>query len=93
MIDLTPERHTIQHQLVLAGRLKIDARILEGSDVAETLITFARANRVAQILVMRHKDARLPSLFRRGLVQRIVGLAPDMHVTIVADRSSRRPIG
>jgi hypothetical protein len=31
-------------------------------------------------------------LFGRGLVQRIVGLAADMQVTIVADRSNRRAI-
>jgi hypothetical protein len=39
---------------------------------------------------MRQKDSRIPSPLRRGLVQRIVGLAGDMQVTIVADRSVRR---
>ena len=53
-------------------------------------MNFARLNRVTQIFVMRHKDHRLSSLLGRGLVQRMVSLAPDMQVTIVADRS-RQP--
>jgi hypothetical protein len=50
-------------------------------------------NGVTQIFVTRHKEDGVGSFFRRGLVQRIVNLAADMQVTIVADRSSQRPIG
>ena len=92
--DLTAEeRETLQRQLNFARGLQIETRILEGDDIAESLVNFARMNRVTQIFVMRHKAGGIPSLFRRGLVQRVVSLAPDMQVTIVADRSSQRPIG
>ena len=86
-------RETLQKQLNFARGLQIDTRILEGQDVAETLVDFARMNGVTQIFVTRHKDGGLASFVRRGLVQRIVNLAADMQVTIVADRSSQRPIG
>ena len=84
------ERHTIDQQLNFARALHIETRILQGHDIADTLVSFARTNGVTQIFVMRQKDSRIPSLLRRGLVQRIVNLAGDMQVTIVADRSVRR---
>ena len=93
MSDLAPEaRDTVERQLNFARGLQIETRILEGADVADTLVNFARTNGVTQIFVMRQSDDGLTSLLRRGLVQRIVGLAADMQVTIVADRSSQRPI-
>ncbi len=93
MSDLAPEaRDTVERQLNFARGLQIETRILEGDDVADTLVNFARTNGVTQIFVMRQNDDGLTSFLRRGLVQRIVGLAADMQVTIVADRSSQRPI-
>jgi two-component system sensor histidine kinase KdpD len=91
--DLTPEqRETVERQLNFSRGLHIETRILEGEDTAETLVAFARLNGVTQIFVMRSPTRNRSTLFGRGLVQRIVGLAPDMQVTIVANRSSRRPI-
>jgi two-component system sensor histidine kinase KdpD len=84
------ERDTIDRQLNFARALQIDTRILQGDDVADTLLKFARTNGVTQVFVMRQKSSRVPSVLRRGLVQRIVALATDMQVTIVADRSVRR---
>jgi two-component system, OmpR family, sensor histidine kinase KdpD len=89
----TGERETLDRQLNFARALQIDTRVLQGDDVADTLVNFARTNGVTQIFVMRQKDSRIPSVLRRGLVQRIVSLAPDMQVTIVADRSVRRDTG
>jgi two-component system sensor histidine kinase KdpD len=92
--DLDSEaRDNVERQLNFARGLQIETRILEGAaDAAEALVNFARTNGVTQIFVMRHKGQGFASLLRRGLVQRIVGLVPDMQVTIVADRSSQRPI-
>ncbi len=88
--DLTPEqRDTVERQLNFARGLQIETRILEGDDVAEALVNFARLNGVTQIFVLRHAEDGLSRLFRRSLVQRIVSLAGDMQVTIVADRSTR----
>lgn len=92
--DLGPEaQQTVQRQLNFARGLQIETRILEGEDTAETLVNFARMNGITQIFVMRHKDEGFASFLRRGRVQRIVALAADMQVTIVADRSSQRPVG
>jgi two-component system, OmpR family, sensor histidine kinase KdpD len=89
------ERDTIDRQLNFARALHIETRILQGDDIAETLVSFARTNGVTQIFVMRQKETRIPSVLRRGLVQRIVSLAGDMQVTILADRSVRhdKPTG
>jgi two-component system sensor histidine kinase KdpD len=91
--DLDPgQRDTVERQLNFARGLHIETRILEGEDTADTLVAFARLNRVTQIFVMRSPGRSGSRLFARGLVQRIVGLAADMQVTIVADRSSRHSI-
>jgi two-component system sensor histidine kinase KdpD len=87
------ERTGLERQLNFARGLQIETRVLEGDDEAAALVSFARLNRVTQIFVMRRKDHTLSSFLRRGLVQRMVSLAPDMQVTIVADRSSRQPGG
>lgn len=81
------ERDTLQRQLNFARGLQVETRTLEGEDVAETLVSFARRNGVTQIFVPRQKDSTLRSWLTEGLVQRIVNLAQDMQVTVVADRS------
>ena len=88
--DLTADqRATVERQLNFARGLQIETRILEGADIADALVNFARLNGVTQIFVLRHTQDGLSRLFRRSLVQRIVALAGDMQVTIVADRSTR----
>lgn len=83
------ERDALERQLNFARGLQIEARILEGDDVAEALVNFANVNGVTQIFVLRHRSRSLASLWRPSLVQRIVKQAVDMQVTIVADRSTR----
>jgi two-component system sensor histidine kinase KdpD len=83
------ENPRLDKHLDFARNLHIDTRVLEGEDVAFTLVQFARANKVTQILVSRTDTASWPSIFGRSLVQRVVALANDMRVTVVADR--RRP--
>ena len=89
--SLAPEEHdNVQRQLNFARGLHIDTRILEGDDVAETVVSFARAERVTQILIARQQESALRSRLGAALVQRLVNLARDMQVTVVADRSIRR---
>jgi two-component system sensor histidine kinase KdpD len=83
-------RDALDRLLNFARGLRIETRILQGDDVADALIGFARRNRASQIFVLRHRTRGLAALRRRGLVQRIVALAPDMQVTVVADRSLHR---
>ncbi len=63
-----------------------------GSDVPLTLAAFARLHGITQVFVSR--PARTwRSWLGRDLVQRIVSAAPDMQVTIVANRTVRAGSG
>ena len=89
--DLTPaQRENLERHLNFARGLRIDTRVLEGDDVAEAIVAFARLHGVTQIFVTREKSSALQSWFASAFVQRIVHLARDMQVTVVADRSARR---
>lgn len=88
--DLAPaQRATLDRHLNFARGLHIEARVLEGTDVAEATVDFARLNGVTQIFVTRERPSPLRSWFASAFVQRLVHLARDMQVTVVADRSSR----
>ncbi|HYM12767.1 MAG TPA: histidine kinase [Bryobacterales bacterium] len=77
---------SIERHLNFARNLHIETRILEGEDVAQTLVDFARRNQITQIFVTRPRGpAWLPRL-SRDPVQRIIKLAKDMQIVIVSDR-------
>jgi two-component system sensor histidine kinase KdpD len=84
------DRQSLERQLTFARRLRIETRVLVGSDVALTLVSFARVYQATQIFVSREERGGLRMMLGRGLIQRIVSLAPDMQVTIVANRGVRR---
>jgi two-component system sensor histidine kinase KdpD len=84
------ERDSLEHHLNFARGLRIDTRVLEGEDVAEAVVAFARLHGVTQIFVARERPSALRSWFASAFVQRLVNLARDMQVTVVADRSARR---
>ena len=83
------EREGLERHLNFARGLQIETRVLQGSDVAETMVNFARIHGITQIFVAREKPTALRSWFAAASVQRIVNLARDMQVTVVADRSTR----
>jgi two-component system sensor histidine kinase KdpD len=84
------QRELVEHHLNFARNLHLETRILLGDDVATALVEFARNWQATQIFVPRPKQMPAGiSLFHRNTVQRIVELARDMEVTIVAER--RRP--
>jgi len=72
--------------LDFARRLHIETRTLEGGDAAEAIVGFARANGVTQIFLPRPPRRALPLLSRRHTTMRVVALAHDMQVTVVAER-------
>ena len=84
------EREALERHLNFARALQIETRILQGSDVAEAIVTFARLHGVTQIFVTRESPSPIRSWFASAFAQRIVHLARDMQVTIVADRSVRQ---
>jgi two-component system sensor histidine kinase KdpD len=89
--ELTPEqRDSLERQLNFARGLRIETRVLQGKDEAEAIVTFARLHGITQIFVTRQKSSALRAWFASAFVQRIVNLARDMQVTVVADRSTRQ---
>ncbi len=84
------ERQAVEKHLRFARGLQIETRILGGSDVAKTVVEFARRNQVTQIFVAHSGIGLLERLRGRNFTEDIVRLAQDLQVTVVADRS-RRP--
>ena len=84
------ERENLERHLNFARGLRIDTRVLAGTDVPEAIVGFARLHGVTQIFVSRERSSGLRAWFPSAFVQRIVNLARDMQVTVVADRSARR---
>jgi two-component system sensor histidine kinase KdpD len=83
------EREGLERHLNFARGLRIETRVLQGTDEAEAVTAFARLHGVTQIFVTRQKPSAVRSWFASAFVQRIVRLARDMQVTVVADRSTR----
>ncbi|MEO7142207.1 MAG: histidine kinase [Bryobacteraceae bacterium] len=79
-----PAREAIERHLNFARNLHIEARVLQGADVAKTLVDFARLNQVTQIFLARPRRGFLP--LAPDFVLQVVRLARDIQVTIVAER-------
>jgi len=80
------EQESVERHLNFARNLHIETRVLEGEDVASTLVDFARRNQITQIFLARPRERDWRSLFGRDLIQRVVGQARDMQVVIVSER-------
>ena len=78
------ERERVERHLSFAAALRIDARVLEGRDAAETAAAFARRQGVTQVFVSRDSGSSTRSWLKRPLVERLVNLAAGLQVTIVA---------
>jgi two-component system sensor histidine kinase KdpD len=85
--DLPPsERDALERHLNFARNLHIETRILDGNDVASTVVDFGRRNDITQIFLTRPRPTSwLPGL-SNDPAQRIVRLATDMQIVIVSDR-------
>jgi two-component system, OmpR family, sensor histidine kinase KdpD len=85
----TPEREHLERHLNFARALQLETRVLQGRDVAQTLVHFARQHGVTQIFLAREsKPAGWPWL-GLSLMESVVTLAAGFQVTIVADRTVR----
>ena len=79
------DQEAIDRHLHFARNLHIECRVLEGEDVAASLVEFARRNDITQIFLAQPSDRhRFP--FARNLVQKIVASAKDMQIVIVSER-------
>jgi K+-sensing histidine kinase KdpD len=66
--------------------MRIETRMLEGNDPAQTLIDFAHINQITQIFLARTRKRSHLLFWTGGLLQKIVRLAKDMQVVIVSER-------
>jgi len=82
-----PPDEVVDRHLNFARNLHIEARVLQGADVARTLVEFARLNGVTHLFLARPSHKQAPSWLGGSLLQQVVRLAQDMQVIIVADRS------
>jgi two-component system sensor histidine kinase KdpD len=80
------DREAIERHLNFARNMRIEARMLEGNDPAQTLIDFAHDNQITQIFLARTRKQSYSLFWLGGLLQRIVRLARDMQVVIVSER-------
>jgi len=80
------EGECVERAVSLARTLHIEARELEGEDRAAALVEFARTHKVTHIFVARPRYSGLRWFTARNLVHRIVQLAKEMEVIVVAGR-------
>jgi len=81
-------QEAIERHVNFARNMRIETRILEGNDPAQTLIDFAHENHITQIFLSRSRKASHAFFSQRGLLQKIVRLARDMQIVIVSERES-----
>ncbi len=81
---------TVERTLNFARNLHIETRILEGADTAAALVEFARVHKITQIFVERPRYTGFRWFLGKHLIHRIVRLARDMEVTVVAERKPSR---
>jgi two-component system sensor histidine kinase KdpD len=84
------ERQAVEKHLRFARSLQIETRILEGRNIAKTVVEFARRNQITQIFVGQREMGFLERIRGKNFTEDIVRLAQDLQVTVVADRSRRQ---
>ena len=89
-------RETIERHLDFARKLQIETRVLpaedNAQDEAEALVGFAHRNAITQIFVAKPERPRLGFFARkRDMAMKVIRLARDIQVTVVAARRTVRP--
>jgi len=83
-------RESIERHLNFARHLHIETRILQGDDVASTLVDFGRRNRITQIFITRPQRRGILPALSADPAQRIVNMAKEMQIVIVSEREPGR---
>jgi two-component system sensor histidine kinase KdpD len=84
------KREAVERHLSFARNLHIETRVLQGHDIATTLLDFARLHNITQLFMVRPQYSPWEGFLGRNLIHRIVRDAHDMQVTIVAERRPSR---
>ena len=80
------DQHAIEEHLKFARHLHIETRILEGEDIAETVVGFAHLNGITHIILSRREYRWWSRLLKTDRILQIVHKATDIRVIIVAER-------
>ena len=81
----TTRSEALEKHLCFARDLHIETHVLTGKDVAQAIVDFAREQNITQIFLGRAGSKPLWKL-TDGTVPRVVRLARDREITIVAER-------
>jgi two-component system sensor histidine kinase KdpD len=84
------KREAIERHLNFARNLHVETRVLNGSELAPTIVDFARLHNARQIFLPRLIGKGIDRVRGKSFVNQLVGMADDMEVTIVADRRQGR---
>jgi two-component system sensor histidine kinase KdpD len=88
---LSPEdREAVERHLGFARNLRIHTEVVAGDDVAAGIVQFARDHGVTQIFMGRSVSRNWKERLQGSRLQRVVRLARDTEITIVAERRRGR---
>ena len=83
----TPEqKRALEENMRFAEDLGAEPVRVQGSDVAQALMKVAHDRNVASIIIGHSRHGRLHELVRGSIVQKLLRLAGDVDVHVVADR-------
>ncbi len=88
------ERDEVAQTLRLAQRLGAEVISIPGQDIAETVAEYAQSNNFTHIVVAKTERGRWRDFFRSPFTQRLIRLAGDASVHVIArpvDRIAVRP--
>ena len=83
------QKRALEENLRFAEDLGAEPVRIQGSDVAKELMQLAHEKNVGSIIIGHSRHRRLHELLRGSIVQKLLRLAGDVDVHVVADREQR----
>jgi two-component system sensor histidine kinase KdpD len=80
------QREAVEKHLGFARNLRIETSVIENNEVASGVVDFARTRHATQIFMGRSPSKGWKHRLRGSTLHRVVRLARDMEITIVAER-------
>jgi len=85
-LEKKESKDAAEKHLKFARDLHIETRVLEGDDIADSILQFARMQKITHIFMSRSNYPPWQWHLKGNLVHRVVRRAYDIRVTVVADR-------
>jgi two-component system sensor histidine kinase KdpD len=80
------EQELVERHLQFARNLRIETRVLSSEKVPEKLVEFAHSQRITQLFMVRSSSQLMAGWFGTNVIARVLRLAQDMQVIVVAHR-------